>query len=429
MISSKFNLQETVFKLLIFLLPSQLGYHYWLKQSFVYGIRVDYLSLTVYLTDLLVIAFILLSVYEKISSEGFKKYLKSLFGFVRNHIYYFSLFFVFVFVNVFFAQNRVVATFKWIKIIEFILFGYTVSKYNFKNYKKAFLIPAGLSAILISLIAYLQFILQKTTGLFYWLGERSFSSNIPGIALTNIGGRQLMRPYSVFSHPNSLSGFLLVWLILLINKNEKKSFLEKAAIVLSMLSIIISTSLAVYITIPVIILIFIFMNKYKKRHRRLALAIVSVVVFLSLISLFWFRTVPQGLTGNESFVKRVELVKASGELIRRSPLVGVGFNNFIVHLPTTSIRPNVSWWLQPVHNIYLLVLVESGILGLAVFSYLTFKALSISVEKKKYHLAVALTAILLTGLFDHYWLTLQQNQLLFGLVLGLNFNITDHNLT
>jgi hypothetical protein len=36
-------------------------------------------------------------------------------------------------------------------------------------------------------------------------------------------------------------------------------------------------------------------------------------------------------------------------------------------------------------------------------------------------LLLALSAILLTGMFDHYWLTLQQGQLLFAVILGLSW--------
>ena len=96
-------------------------------------------------------------------------------------------------------------------------------------------------------------------------------------------------------------------------------------------------------------------------------------------------------------------------------------NNFIVELPKTSMTPSVIWWLQPVHNIFLLVLAEGGLVGLLLFVTLFYKAFSSSLYLKRNYLTIALIVIVVTGSVDHYWLTLQQNQLLFSIILGLSF--------
>jgi hypothetical protein len=49
------KLHQKIFWLLIFLLPVQLGRHFWPDFSFVLGLKIDYLAPTVYLTDLLVL--------------------------------------------------------------------------------------------------------------------------------------------------------------------------------------------------------------------------------------------------------------------------------------------------------------------------------------------------------------------------------------
>ena len=51
-----------------------------------------------------------------------------------------------------------------------------------------------------------EFIKQASlNGLFWWLGERTFTSSTPGIAKAVIDGRLLMRPYATFPHPNVLA--------------------------------------------------------------------------------------------------------------------------------------------------------------------------------------------------------------------------------
>ena len=46
-------LHQVLFLLLLILLPTQLGYHFWPNWSFVFGIRSDYLAPTIYFTDIL----------------------------------------------------------------------------------------------------------------------------------------------------------------------------------------------------------------------------------------------------------------------------------------------------------------------------------------------------------------------------------------
>src|SRR5690606_12366962 len=47
--------------LLIFLLPAQLGKHFFLPFSYLSGVRIDYLSITIYLTDLLIMILLLIT--------------------------------------------------------------------------------------------------------------------------------------------------------------------------------------------------------------------------------------------------------------------------------------------------------------------------------------------------------------------------------
>src|SRR3990167_1779300 len=50
----KINLEQLIFYLILLFLPTQFGRHFWPSFSFIYGIRVDYLSPILYLTDILI---------------------------------------------------------------------------------------------------------------------------------------------------------------------------------------------------------------------------------------------------------------------------------------------------------------------------------------------------------------------------------------
>ncbi len=76
------------------------------------------------------------------------------------------------------------------------------------------------------------------------------------------------------------------------------------------------------------------------------------------------------------------------------------------------------WEYQPTHNIFLLLWVETGILGLAAFLLLIYNLMKKLLEqekilgtqheesKKNFFLSMGLL-ILFTGCLDHYWLTLE----------------------
>ncbi|KKS80681.1 MAG: hypothetical protein UV56_C0012G0001, partial [Candidatus Woesebacteria bacterium GW2011_GWC1_43_10b] len=53
------KLHLKIFRVLLFLLPLQIGKHFWPDWSLVFGIRVDYLSPVIYLTDILVLTLLL----------------------------------------------------------------------------------------------------------------------------------------------------------------------------------------------------------------------------------------------------------------------------------------------------------------------------------------------------------------------------------
>jgi len=118
----------------------------------------------------------------------------------------------------------------------------------------------------------------------------------------------------------------------------------------------------------------------------------------------------------ESLEKRINLSLASVKMTKSSPLFGIGMGNFLVELPYYQ-KQGRYFWLQPVHNVLLLTLAEVGMLGLAGLA----AGLSQVWEKRKLSkndwLLVA--AILLTGMVDHYWVTLPQNWWLMAIVVGL----------
>ncbi len=184
-------------------------------------------------------------------------------------------------------------------------------------------------------------------GLWYFLGERTFNNGTPGIAAG--------RPYGTFPHPNVLMGFLTV------------------------------SGLIIITYLP-----------------HISRKITALVLGLSLITLILLPSRGNLLNG---WGLRQQLNSIAVQEWLKSPLIGTG-------LGTSPLYPrniaNYAMLHQPIHNIFLLLLSETGLVGLVSFLVLLKKRFS-----------WLLLPILFLGFFDHYWLTLQQGQLLFALVLGI----------
>jgi O-antigen ligase len=124
----------------------------------------------------------------------------------------------------------------------------------------------------------------------------------------------------------------------------------------------------------------------------------------------------------ESFLVRVDLVKNAWWMIQTNPVFGVGLMNFLVRLPSFAHPYTFYQYLQPVHNMYLLLASEIGIVGLVLSLWFLYKtvchvqAAPFSSQRTACFLLVA--SILFLGLFDHYFLTLQAGQLLLAFIFG-----------
>lgn len=410
-------IQNFLFWWFIFFLPSQLGRHFWFSWSRVYGLKIDYLAPTVYLTDLIV--FLIFGLFLLENWGKFISLLKHrrLIGKLRNLWIVIFLFFSFVFLNCFKALNPWLALYGWLKLAEMIFVGYWISYQE----KKRFFWPLCLAVFYTCLLAIFQFLKKGSLGgVFWWLGERLFSLSTPGIARGNLWGRVFLRPYASFSHPNSLAGFLWVTLILMWNEvfsKRKRSFVFSRKNIFLVSDLILgSVVIGLCFSRPIWILLLlalILLFGMSKKFYFLILAVFGVFLLFRLG--FW-------QINGASLVNRSELNREAVELFWKSPLWGLGWRNFIIWLPRLKLNSMDYLSLQPVHNIFLMILCETGMVGFLMFSYLVIKRLISFFQTKDYILLFLLFSILFTGLFDHYWLTLQQNQLLLGLVFGLSFS-------
>jgi len=432
--------QQVLLALLVITLPFQFGRHFWPQYSYLFGLKVDYLSPTVYLQDILIV----LLIFNR---------RKEFFFFLKKSLRLVAVYCLLLIGNICFSLNPLVAFFAWLRVTELILFGIFVAQ-NTKQ--TVFLLDKILPFLLIfeSVLGVWQVVRESSAGgLFWFFGERSFNILTPGIARAVWQGKVFLRPYGTFSHPNSLSGFILLSLLLLFSK-DKISLLDKVAIVSGLILIILGFSRVIWLALFLLCLgCLLYYLLFKSCHGQLKLNFryLFLLLYLPLMFFLFSRTEVQ----SQSYLMRQQLARVALDSIRTHLLLGLGLNNFIINLGQNTAGWQWFYWLQPVHNIFLLAASETGLVGLAAFLFFLvltvrrlFNCYIVTLLKKskkqdskiaiyqlsklvgkKLFLLAALMVIMFTGLFDHYWLTLIQNQLLFTLFLGLSWGRQNAKIT
>lgn len=414
--------EKLFFLLFLFSIPVQLGKHFWPSFSLVQGIRVDYLSPTLYLNDIFLILLFLFSFYR------LRKELKS---FILSPLY---LGFLTVFlIGGVFSSNFMASFFGILKFLEFSFLGFYVAQ-NFKSFKKfSFIFPFILGSLLEFVILSLQFLGQSSLGgPFYFLGERTFSASTLGIAVFKLHDALILRPYGTFPHPNVLAFYLFFTFVLTLFwldvKKVRELILKTVFLIILGIGIFLTFSRVIVLEMLVVLIFWGFLNIKGFKKRKRVLIFLSFIILVTLLA-FWGRLFSDF---SKDIFLRVDLLKISIFLFKDSPVFGVGVNNFYFKeaFYQKTVTPTL---LQPVHNIYFLFLSETGITGLLLmFLFLKETFLQIlkkmQMEKNDNNLSIALFVLFLAtffiGMFDHYPITLQQGQLVTAVLLGIIYSKT-----
>lgn len=355
------------------------------------GIRIDYLAPTLYLSDIVLVGLLMINLKFKFKN-GWKWLIL---GLVMG-------------LNLLVAQNKMEAEYKILRLMELLgLFFYVKNNQQLANKFLKIIIPGWI--VLESFLGWSQIIKGSSlNGIMYFLGERAINTTTIGVAKWSIFGSEYLRAYGTFSHPNSLAGFLLVSVLLwcgMKNKAGFKSLFWWIVFWAGILGIIICGSRNVWLVGLVILMGIIY--KINKLWLIVGPLIFGIIAYKFRFFSGW---------DPESLKKRWELIIVAIKMIKESLFLGVGAGNFLVRLPEYGVRSPILW-LQPVHNIYLFILSELGLLGVLVLGWIT-EIYKLKIKKITVEL-LPVMAIILTGMSDHYWVTLIQNMWLIVLVFGL----------
>ncbi|MBI2064193.1 MAG: hypothetical protein HYT66_00565 [Candidatus Yanofskybacteria bacterium] len=339
---------------------------------------------------------------------------------------------VFVIISALSIKN-LLGFYSFIKLIEFVIFyfylkNYAIHKFGFSR-SLMVLIIGGLFQ---GGIAVLQFWKQSDLGLRI-LGESFLGKDMAGIAsFFDIHGEKVIRAYGTTPHPNVLAAYLFlsifasyfVWFY----KKVRYEYLFWTGYALLLFAFFFSFArvavflLGVNFVIRGCLLVFKFKNDFW-HGKALKVVWVTGLIIVVFAALYWPEAASRIRISGEEEAVRLRIFY-NNESLKSLNWLGIGTGNFVNWF--MAVDPNLPRHLyQPVHNIYLLIFSETGILGAAAFALFLIFLVKDFIYRTKlerfhhYSLLLIFSSFLFMGGFDHFLWTIQQGRFLFWLVLAM----------
>jgi len=299
----------------------------------------------------------------------------------------------------------------------------------------------------------LGLILPAALGWFQVLTGGSPSSTFLGLAVhqaAQLGqsvveteSGRILRAYGSLSHPNVFGGFLAVgvmcvaWLVHRFRFDVKRWWLMVPILVLSA-TVVITFSRSAWLALIVGFLVLLgLMFWYKKIPPREAIPLGSLALVAVLVTLLMFHSVVFTRFQPNTRLEAQSIRERSGEythvldVVRQNPFTGVGIGAYTQAL--YDLDPGgESWGYQPIHNTFLLIFAETGLLGFLLFVrwFTAIDQVNWKVRSKAngmFGMALG-SLILVLAFFDHYpwssWSGLALMAFCFALMLRWSLEAT-----
>lgn len=392
--------------LLIFTIPSNLFKVFLESSAYVRGLKVDYLIPKLHLSDLVLLLLLLILLFFLFSQKKQKQSIKNLKKIIEKNKLLIALSGALIFLQIF--SSHQVTSFLFVLRIALLVIAFKLlAPQREIFYSKIITTAIKITLLFQSLLAWFQFITQKSLLGYYFFGETNLN-NYAGIAQSNLLGVQKILPYGTTAHPNILGGILAFLCLLQLHETKKQKQFTRINTIILLIGI---SSLVLTQSISAIMAFTVgsFLIFYKKKIQFSLQRIFTIFVATSIASILFFAGLSQtSLAKNTSISRREYLNSASVHMIFQNSIKGVGLQNFTARLETYSNSAEVVRFVQPVHNILLLWTSETGILGVFFVSYI-FVCMK---NNKSIQHPEFLLALIPIAALDHYLLTTQSGILL-----------------
>lgn len=337
------------------------------------------------------------------------------------------IFFGLVFLSAVLSSNQFVSYYFLLRLWEGLMLYAIIRVSNISFSSAAGAILAG--GVVQGAMAIYQFLSQQISA-HSWLGIASQQALNGGASVIEFADQRWLRAYGSFGSPNSLGIYLAVVFILTLVLYVKTTTLWHKIIisvgqlfVLSGLLLSFSRGAWVAAVAGLISLAAILFFKQKESVRDFVKQIffsLGVILFWVLIfyPVFSARFNIYNRLEARSVAERVGQYRDAELFVAAHPWLGVGPGayTYAVYQKYNKLE---SWQYQPVHNIYMLMATEFGLVASLLFMLWLLLVMRDAYRFNIMHLPV-LISLLCAGLFDHWLVSMFSGMLLWWASLGIS---------
>lgn len=420
--------------LLVFSLPIQTRLI--LKSGLVNDGYFEYGTISLYGVDILLVFLLLLFVFWSYKKQKEKPQEEYSFPKVFYLIGGLELF---IFISIFFSPDKLVAFYGYVRFLLGVGLFWLVLRANYDRTKLFYSFLTGL--FFQAGFGIWQFFVQ-TSFAFKWLGLAEHNPLVLGTSVVETSeGARWLRAYGGQDHPNVLGGLLMIGILLLFFlaiekrlKIKKVFFYVFFLFFLAALFFTFSRAAWTGLLIGLISMLTVSVVKKDLFAQKILLKFILLGICLSFILFSQYQNLVLTRLSNEtrleqkSNVERLESFDVFEKIIKGNWLFGVGINSYPLAVKEEISSTQPSWFYQPVHNVYLLIFSEIGIIGLSFFLGLLvyiFWFLQKTLWKEGVYRVGILVSLGVIFMVDHWWWSLHMGVLCFWLTIGILLRVEE----
>lgn len=405
------RIQYYIFLLILFFLPSNLFLKFFEQSAYIHGILVDYFLPKLFITDILIASLFIISIFVDKKEQIAKK--------TNKHLVIYVFLLLAVLLRSFLTKYNIASLSFILPLLTsgYFFFFLLNHKSFLQNIKTSLVL--SFTILFQALLGVYQFISQHSLFGYMFLGEPTFAPYTQ-LARTDFGGISRVLPYGTLPHPNVLAGILTFYMLILILTANKHTMKKPYgtficfSLFIGFICLLLTYSISAIIAFLLASALFLI-SKTKKIHLEVLHIILLAVVTYILITTIVFVAPLQ--TTNTSLTRRMQLERIATSIIKDHPFVGIGLNQFPSYVLRYGGVISTTQFLQPVHNIPLLILAEWGVLSIVLFALLYYFEHKYYSCNRQYFFILFLPLIVIFSL-DHYLYTLHQGQLLTAIIFA-----------
>jgi len=419
---------EYLFYLFVFLLP-------WQTKLILRSSETNFNEISLYASHLILLLILICFFVKQIRTHNPKEKISKFWYFLIGLE-------LFILASFFFATDQVLAFYRYILFLVGLGLFYLLKEGFRKNIyeecclNKIKIIYSFLISVFFQALLGIHQFLTQSSFAFKYLGLAAHSPDSLGASIIETASGRWLRAYGGLDHPNILGGVLTVALILAAHLLAKKKMLNSRQEIwesiflfifyfFALFALFFTFSRAAWLALIIGLIILLIDLVIKKDRwilgRYIALlffsAILIFIIAFSYRDLINTRLQATSRLEVKSLSERQEYFNQARELIKDNWLFGVGPGNYTTALISQDKIGGSIWNYQPVHNVFLLLWAESGVLSLLFF--ILFLIFLIKKDRREAFSWAILGALIVLMLFDHWLWSLPFGFLFLFLFLGL----------